>query len=124
MHSKQIGSRTLLAAAALVAASAAVAGGTEVAAAAPASVVPLVCTHPGFTNRGGSGHFLDEVGIRSGPNIACPLNGNSLRGDPAAYWCWVSSEGITWSFVVDLRNGVRGWVPDSHLSGNGAANHC
>jgi hypothetical protein len=124
MFSNRIGSRTLVAVAALAAAGAAVAGGTEAATAAPTPVTPHACTHPGFTDRGGSGQFLDEVGIRSGPNIPCLLNGNSLAGDPVDYWCWLGSENMTWSFVVDTRNHVRGWVPDSHLSGDGAPNHC
>jgi hypothetical protein len=78
------------------------------------SVEPLACTHPGFRDHGGIGEMVGtNIGIRSGPEIPCALNGSGSDFDNLEIWCYVTMPDGQWVFVVDTQfgNGARGWVP-------------
>ncbi len=40
-------------------------------------------------------------------------------GDDADYYCWTKGPRFTWTFLRNLRTGVRGWVRDDLLRKSG-----
>jgi hypothetical protein len=71
--------------------------------------------HPGFEDHGSYGHLTgDNIGIRSGVNMACALNGEGNYLDAVNIWCARYNEGTWWVFVVARPYSswpARGWVP-------------
>ncbi|MFC6091505.1 hypothetical protein [Saccharothrix lopnurensis] len=48
-----------------------------------------------------------------------------LRGQRLDYHCWViGNDGVTWSYVSAVDQGVAGWVRDDLLPGGGSAVSC
>jgi hypothetical protein len=101
-----------------------VAESTAVVSAGSMPAVPLACTHPGFRDRGGSGDMVGtDIGIRSGPELPCPLNGSGSDFDALQIWCYVNTPDGQWVFIVDEQwgNGARGWVPARWVAVTGGA---
>jgi len=62
---------------------------------------------------------------RSGSSTGCAAVGVLQPTDDALYFCWTrENANFTWTYLQNLRTGVRGWVRDDLLDGNGAPNLC
>lgn len=62
---------------------------------------------------------------RSGSSTGCAAVGVLQPTDDAIYFCWtLGTDGFTWTYLQSVRTGVRGWVRDNLLDGNGAVNNC
>jgi hypothetical protein len=71
--------------------------------------------------------FTGAANQRSGSSTGCATAGVLQPTDDAIYFCWtVGNDGFTWSYVQNIRTGVRGWTRDNLLRENGArlAAHC
>jgi hypothetical protein len=64
---------------------------------------------------------------RSGSSTSCGAPGALQPTDDATYFCWTpGNDGLTWTYLENLRTHVRGWVRDDLLDNFGApaANRC
>jgi hypothetical protein len=62
---------------------------------------------------------------RTGSSTSCTARGQLEPSDDADYWCYTWATGTeSWTFLTNLRTGVRGWVRDDLLDDNGSARHC
>ena len=61
---------------------------------------------------------------RSGSSTGCPAVGVLQATDDAIYFCFTSGTGGTWTYLQNVRTGVRGWVLDSLLDGDGSLVGC
>ncbi|GAA4416383.1 SH3 domain-containing protein [Actinokineospora soli] len=56
---------------------------------------------------------------RSGSSTSCSAPGALQPTDDALYYCYtVGNDGYTWTYLRNLRTGVRGWVRDDLLDLN------
>lgn len=60
---------------------------------------------------------------RSGPSQGCAIPGVLQPTDDARYFCYLdepvgSGSNVTWTYLQNLRTGVRGWVRDDLLDLN------
>jgi hypothetical protein len=62
---------------------------------------------------------------RSGSSTSCAILGVLQTSDNADYYCWTSSnDGFTWTYLRNIRTGVRGWVRDDLLKDGGSFVWC
>ncbi|HET9622564.1 MAG TPA: hypothetical protein VFP84_14430 [Kofleriaceae bacterium] len=61
---------------------------------------------------------------RSGSSTGCPALGALQATDDAIYFCFTVGTGGTWTYLQNVRTGVRGWVLDSLLDGDGSLVGC
>jgi hypothetical protein len=63
---------------------------------------------------------------RSGGSTSCAIYGVLQPTDNADYHCfsWASDYVHTWTYLRNLRTGVRGWVRDDLLKDNGSHIYC
>jgi hypothetical protein len=62
---------------------------------------------------------------RSGSSTGCTALGVLQPTDDALYHCWtLGNDGFTWTYLRNQRTGVRGWVRDNLLDGNGSSVWC
>jgi hypothetical protein len=55
----------------------------------------------------------------------CVIVGVLQPTDDALYHCWtLGNDGFTWTYLRNQRTGVRGWVRDNLLDGNGSNSSC
>jgi hypothetical protein len=53
---------------------------------------------------------------RTGSSTGCAAPGALQPTDDALYFCWTQgNDGFTWTYLQNLRTGVRGWVRDDLL---------
>lgn len=63
--------------------------------------------------------------IRRGPYAECDPLGVAYPGARLDYWCYVYNEyGLGWTFVEATTVGIRGWVYDDNLTGQGSDLPC
>src|SRR5215475_12518707 len=61
------------------------------------------------------------VNQRSGSSTSCGIPGVLQPTDDAIYYCWtVGNDGYTWTYLKNVRTGVRGWSRDDLLKEYGA----
>jgi hypothetical protein len=68
--------------------------------------------------------FHGPANQRTGSSTACPSPGVLQPTDDVIYFCWTTGEGGTWTYLQNLRTGVRGWVLDRLLRNNGSYRYC
>jgi len=111
--------------------------------AAPASAAPKVVpggvspmhapcgtTGPNIDNRvdadapsGGAAN--QRSGTIAASSTNCVILGVLQPTDDALYFCWTAgNDGFTWTYLRNQRTGVRGWVRDNLLDGNGSDDWC
>lgn len=62
---------------------------------------------------------------RSGSSTSCAALGVLQPTDDAIYFCWThGNDGFTWTYLQNIRTGVRGWTRDNLLDQNGAVSNC
>jgi hypothetical protein len=61
---------------------------------------------------------------RSGSSTGCTAPGVLQPTDDAIYFCWTGNGNFTWTYLQNIRTGVRGWVRDDLLDGNGSNRFC
>jgi hypothetical protein len=106
---------------------------------APASAAPAAAASnvsPSAASCGRAGPELDKridadapsggaAKQRSGSSTSCAAPGVLQPTDDAEYFCWtIGSDSHTWSYLRNIRTGVRGWVRDDLLDGNGSNRFC
>ncbi|HVQ91596.1 MAG TPA: hypothetical protein VMU51_11215 [Mycobacteriales bacterium] len=98
----------------------------------PSSVTPLHA-NCGTAGPNLDGHRVNDAAFtgaarqRTGSSIDCGAPGSLQPTDDAIYFCWTfGNDGFSWSYVQNIRTGVRGWTRDNLLRENGArlAAHC
>jgi hypothetical protein len=108
---------------------------STVALAAPASAAPdkpanpstqVLCGYipPNRDSTIGDFSTADGAIIRNGPSTSCRPDGVGYPGHRADYFCYVSGDGGTWTYLRDISTGKQGWVRDDLLTGNGSYVHC
>lgn len=92
----------------------------------PASVQAVRCdsTYVPPNRDSTVGGFLTSASIRTGPSTRCASVGLGQRGHRADYYCYVSGDGGTWTYLRDINTGKRGWVRDDLLTGYGSFQPC
>jgi hypothetical protein len=61
------------------------------------------------------------VNQRSGSSTSCSIPGVLQPTDDAIYYCWTAgNDGLTWTYLKNIRTGVLGWSRDDLLKGFGA----
>jgi hypothetical protein len=69
--------------------------------------------------------FPDAARQRSGSSTGCATDGVLQPTDDAIYFCWTRENAtFTWTYLENVRTGVRGWTRDDLLWGNGAIFGC
>ena len=63
---------------------------------------------------------------RTGSSTSCVSLGVLQLTDNADYYCytWESGSSYSWTYLRNLRTGVKGWVRDDLLKDNGSYRHC
>jgi hypothetical protein len=63
---------------------------------------------------------------RNGSTTDCPALGVLQLSDDADYHCFTfqANSDFTWTYLRNLRTGVRGWVRDDLLDDRGSFEHC
>ena len=64
--------------------------------------------------------FRGPANQRTGSSTGCPAIGVLQPTDDAVYFCFTHGTGGTWTYLQNLRTGVRGWVLDSLLREGGS----
>jgi hypothetical protein len=60
-------------------------------------------------------------GGASGSSTGCTDPGALQPTDDAEYFCWTNGTGGSWTYLRNVRTGVRGWVRDDLLRDAGAS---
>ncbi|KJK43560.1 hypothetical protein UK23_32765 [Lentzea aerocolonigenes] len=66
-----------------------------------------------------------RVNVRNGSSTSCAINGTTQPGDRLDYYCFTQgNDGFTWTFLVDVTRGFRGWSRDNLLPHKGSNYGC
>lgn len=99
------------------------------AAAAPLHAAPVTpdsasCGRTASDRDSRTGHATTAANIRSGSSTSCAALGAAQTGDTLNYYCYTVAGNYTWTYLRDNRTGVKGWVRDDLLSGDGSLVSC
>ena len=61
---------------------------------------------------------------RSGASTGCTALGALQPTDDVEYFCWTSGNDGTWTYLRNVRTGVKRWVRDDLLKNNGSNKFC
>jgi hypothetical protein len=61
---------------------------------------------------------------RSGSSTSCAAVGVLEATDSAVYYCYSSDGTHTWTYLLNKRTGVHGWVRDDLLKEDGSSKPC
>ena len=69
--------------------------------------------------------FTGTARQRTGSSTSCPAPGALQPTDDAIYFCFTfANDGFTWTYLQNVRTGVRGWTRDDLLRDNGSRCVC
>jgi hypothetical protein len=69
--------------------------------------------------------FPDGAKQRTGPSESCLSRGRLGPRDTARYYCWTyGDDGRPWTFLRNMRTGLRGWTPSNELKRHGSDRFC
>jgi hypothetical protein len=103
---------------------------TSPVSASPASISPLnaSCGKSGpnkDNHRVSDAPVSGAVNQRSGSSTGCAIPGVLQPSDDAIYFCWTfGNDDFTWTYLQNIRTGVRGWSRDTLLKERGAVTNC
>jgi hypothetical protein len=82
-------------------------------------------TGPNWTNKiTTNAAYPNAANQRSGSSTSCVALGVLQPTDDALYYCYTGASDGTWTYLKNLRTGVRGWVRDDLLRDNGSYDPC
>jgi hypothetical protein len=82
-------------------------------------------TGPNLTNKiTTNASYPNAANQRSGSSTSCVAVGALQPTDDALYYCYTAASDGTWTYLKNVRTGVRGWVRDDLLRDNGSFDWC